>query len=214
MPVTSRPARGRAPAPRTLLATVILMLGITVAATGCGEGDPADRGETIRLVFPAGSSEAVDRGRTPPGIPDRIEAEVGDTLLVENRDSATQFISGFAVSPGQTMRIPLIREGTYLTNCSAHRDRSIEMVVSGNGAVAGTRARELFDSNGCAGCHTLAEAEAEGPVGPSLDEADLGVEAVRERIEQGGPTMPAYADRLTRAEIDELAEFVSGASRP
>ena len=95
---------------------------------GCGESDP-ESGATIRLVIPAGTSARLDAGKEVKAIPDRIDANVGDTLVVENRDSSTQFVSGFAVSPGQTMKNPLAREGTYLTNCSAHEDRSIKMVV-------------------------------------------------------------------------------------
>ena len=80
-------------------------------------------------MIPKGTSGRIEAGKPVKAIPDRIEGQVGDTLLIENRDTVTQFVSGFAVSPGQEVRIPLARPGTYTTNCSAHKDKSIEMVV-------------------------------------------------------------------------------------
>ena len=104
-----------------LLAALAILL-----PSGCGSGE---EGETIRLVIPPGTSAAIEAGKQVKAIPDRIEAHVGDTLYVVNRDSSTQFISGLAVSPGQKAEIPLNREGTFVTNCSAHQDRSIKLVV-------------------------------------------------------------------------------------
>ena len=106
-----------------------MLLLAAFALPGLGCGSEQEPGETIRLVLPAGASRDMEAGRPVKGIPNRIEARVGDTLVVENRDSATQFVSGFAISPGQTVKIPLSREGTYLTNCSVHRERNIKMVV-------------------------------------------------------------------------------------
>lgn len=209
-----RPGTSSALAGLAAVATVLLL-------AGCGGGESGDPGEMVKLVIPAGASEQVDAGESVAGIPDRIEAEVGDTLVVVNQDSSTQFISGFAVSPGQTMRIPLLREGTYLTNCSAHRDRSIRMVVrdpdgteaDGDDSDVAADA-ELFRSSGCAGCHVLSAADAKGPMGPDLDGRDLSPERIREVVEQGSGAMPAFAERLSDEEIDRLAGFVSAASRP
>jgi mono/diheme cytochrome c family protein len=83
--------------------------------------------------------------------------------------------------------------------------------TSGGGSNAA--AIQLFDDNGCAGCHTLSEADAQGPLGPELDGANLNVDEVRSQIENGGGSMPAFKDQLTQPEIDQLAEFVSEASQ-
>jgi len=132
LPRTSNSSARKGPAPwgrtRRVLAGLLLAALASLVLAACG-GSDENQGETVRLVIPAGTSKKVNAGKDVEGIPDRISANVGDTLVVENRDSSTQFISGFAISPGQTMKIPLLREGTYMTNCSAHRNRSIEMVV-------------------------------------------------------------------------------------
>jgi hypothetical protein len=112
-------------------AVVALLL---VAAAGyvlLGSGaDDARTGETVYLNIPANTSDLLDRGRDVPQIPDRLTGRVGDTLVIRNRDRATQVVAGYPISPGQTLRIPLNRAGSYETSCSAHRDDSIRMVIT------------------------------------------------------------------------------------
>lgn len=74
-------------------------------------------------------------------------------------------------------------------------------------------AASLFQSAGCAGCHTLAAADASGPVGPVLDGQDLSKSEVESQIRNGGGTMPSFDGRLSDKEIEELSVFVSSASR-
>lgn len=84
---------------------------------------------------------------------------------------------------------------------------------SGSGGGSTAAAVELFNDSGCAGCHTLSEAGAKGPLGPDLDGTPLSVDRVRDQIENGGGSMPSFKGRLTPDEIDQLAEFVSEASQ-
>ncbi len=92
--------------------------------------------------------------------------------------------------------------------------------------------RQLFASQGCAGCHTLADAGAQAATGPSLDGlAEIAEkrnprlslrEYVRESIVnpdvflvRGYPSgvMPAnYADQLTTREIETLVDYLVKAS--
>ena len=109
-------------------AVAITVALAAVIASGCGGSDP--EGETIRIEIPPNASRLVEEGRKVPGVPERIEGTVGDTLVIENRDSSTQFVAGYSISPGQTLRIPLNRAGDYVTNCSAHLDRSLTMSIS------------------------------------------------------------------------------------
>lgn len=114
----------------TLVAVLGVGLVILIILAGCGGASAPEQGETIRFTIPAGTTRLLEKGGTSSAIPEKITARVGDTMVVENRDEATQFIAGYSVSPGQTLKIPLNRSGDYITNCSAHRDRSIRMVVS------------------------------------------------------------------------------------
>ena len=110
-----------------------MVASITVAAAAvifAGCGGETREGETVRIDIPPNASKLVEQGKDVPGVPDRITGTVGDTLIIENRDSSTQFVAGYSISPGQTLRIPLNRAGNYETNCSAHEDKSLRMSIS------------------------------------------------------------------------------------
>ncbi len=67
---------------------------------------------------------------------------------------------------------------------------------------------QLFSDN-CASCHTLAAAGASGKVGPDLDQLQPGPDLVVSQVNNGGGAMPAFKGKLTDAQIQELATYVS-----
>ena len=67
----------------------------------------------------------------------------------------------------------------------------------------------VFNSAGCAACHTFEPAGATGMVGPNLDNINLTEAQVQRQVENGGGGMPAFKDRLSQAEIREVARFVA-----
>lgn len=85
--------------------------------------------------------------------------------------------------------------------------------ASGGDAAAGV---QVFNSAGCAGCHTLAAANANGAVGPNLDEALAGqsAEQIKEdivdpeaRITEGFPpgVMPTnYGQSISEEDLNNL----------
>ena len=77
-------------------------------------------------------------------------------------------------------------------------------------AVAATAAsgKEIFTSN-CGSCHTLADAGTSGATGPNLDDAAPDAATVKAYVRGGGGGMPAFGDKLSNAEIDAVAAYVS-----
>ena len=67
----------------------------------------------------------------------------------------------------------------------------------------------MFASAGCAGCHTLAAANASGNVGPNLDDLQPDFATVQQQVENGGGGMPAFSGDLSQEEIDAVARYVS-----
>lgn len=114
--------------PRSLATALIAAAAAAVILAGCGGADR--QGETVRIEIPPNASKLVAEGKDVPGVPDRIVGKVGDTLVIDNRDPSTQFVAGYSISPGQSLKIPLNRAGDYETNCSAHEDRSLRMSIS------------------------------------------------------------------------------------
>jgi hypothetical protein len=82
-------------------------------------------------------------------------------------------------------------------------------------AAAGTRprsGRELFLASGCGSCHVLAAAGTTGTYGPNLDDARPPRSLVAERVTWGKNAMPSFKGRLTAAEIERIADFVSSST--
>ena len=67
----------------------------------------------------------------------------------------------------------------------------------------------VFSDEGCGTCHTLGAAGSRGTIGPSLDARRPPVDRVVSQVREGGGAMPAYADRLSDAEIDAVAAYVT-----
>jgi mono/diheme cytochrome c family protein len=79
-------------------------------------------------------------------------------------------------------------------------------VATGGPAVNG---KQVFASAGCASCHTLKDAGATGTVGPDLDQLKPSKAAVARQVTNGGAVMPSFKGRLSAAQIQAVAGYVS-----
>ena len=69
--------------------------------------------------------------------------------------------------------------------------------------------KEIFSTANCGSCHTLADAGTSGAIGPNLDDAAPDAATVKAIVRGGGGGMPAFGDKLSNAEIDAVAAYVS-----
>jgi uncharacterized membrane protein len=69
--------------------------------------------------------------------------------------------------------------------------------------------KQLFETAGCASCHTLRDAGATGSVGPDLDAAKPSRALVIDRVTHGQGVMPPFASKLSAQQIGEIADYVS-----
>jgi mono/diheme cytochrome c family protein len=69
--------------------------------------------------------------------------------------------------------------------------------------------KQVFETAGCASCHTLADAGSNGQVGPNLDDAKPSKELVTERVTNGQGAMPPFKGQLTDDQIEAVAAYVS-----
>ncbi len=69
--------------------------------------------------------------------------------------------------------------------------------------------RAVFETAGCTGCHTLAEAGATGSVGPNLDQAKPPSTLVVQRVTNGDGVMPSFNGRMSPQQIAAVAAYVS-----
>jgi mono/diheme cytochrome c family protein len=68
--------------------------------------------------------------------------------------------------------------------------------------------KQVFETAGCKGCHTLADAGATGTVGPNLDDAKPDKDLVITRVTKGMGAMPPFAGQLTDQQIADVAAYV------
>jgi len=71
-----------------------------------------------------------------------------------------------------------------------------------------TAGKQVFETAGCKGCHTLADAGATGTVGPNLDDAKPDKDLVITRVTKGMGAMPPFAGQLTDQQIADVAAYV------
>jgi mono/diheme cytochrome c family protein len=71
-----------------------------------------------------------------------------------------------------------------------------------------TAGKQVFASAGCIGCHTLADANAHGTVGPNLDDAKPALSLVVTRVTQGAGAMPPFKGQLSSKQIADVAAYV------
>ena len=67
----------------------------------------------------------------------------------------------------------------------------------------------MFASAGCGGCHTLKAAGASGAHRPNLDSLKPDAGTVTAVVKSGSGAMPAFGGRLSGAEIQAVADYVS-----
>jgi mono/diheme cytochrome c family protein len=68
--------------------------------------------------------------------------------------------------------------------------------------------KQVFETAGCKGCHTLRDAGATGTVGPNLDQAKPPLSLVVTRVTKGAGAMPSFKGQLSDKQIANVAAYV------
>lgn len=68
-------------------------------------------------------------------------------------------------------------------------------------------------SPACAVCHTLRDAQADGSIGPDLNELQPGSDQVRAVLRDGSGAMPSFEGQLTPEQLEAVIAYVVWASR-
>jgi len=84
-------------------------------------------------------------------------------------------------------------------------------VAAADGADAGKQLFVKDASPPCAICHALADADATGAIGPSLDELKPDVDRVVKAVKTGIGQMPAFS-QLSNEQVQAIARYVARAS--
>ena len=69
--------------------------------------------------------------------------------------------------------------------------------------------KTIFLEQGCAACHTLADAKSYGEMGPNLNQIKPDIARVINTVTNGIGVMPPYEGVLSTQEIEAVAHYVS-----
>ena len=220
----------------------VLGAGLAAAAllaAGCGTGGVANAGQapdlnagqqmfkqscgschTLQAAGTAGTigpnldnSFAVSRQE---GFSDNsIENVVLDQIRLGSGPIATYTTShnGKGLTPQPQMPADIVK-GQDAVNVAAYVASVAGTSTSGGSSFAslGTNGEAIFKGAGCAGCHTLGAAGSTGTIGPNLDQLKPSMSIVVTQVTNGGAVMPAFKGKLTSAQIQAVAKYVSSSA--
>jgi mono/diheme cytochrome c family protein len=94
---------------------------------------------------------------------------------------------------------------------SSSSSSSAQSTSTGSAQSASAQGKQIFTSN-CGGCHTIADAGTNGQVGPNLDDLKPAKAVVVRQVNNGGGQMPSFKGKLSDAQINAVATYVSSAA--
>jgi mono/diheme cytochrome c family protein len=211
----------------------------TLALSGCGTGGFTSGGNqgagkqyfakqcgTCHTLADAGTA-----GRIGPNLDDafaqaRADGMKQSTFAQVVHDQIlfpiTSPSSGSPGMPGPNTTLPLCSKVTGGGFCVDSQEQAASDIAAYVGSVAGTGAvaapapgggaksgKQVFQTAGCANCHTLADAGSTGNVGPNLDQARPPKSLVLMRVTNGMGAMPSFKGTLSPEQIKAVADYVS-----
>jgi mono/diheme cytochrome c family protein len=169
------------------------------------------------------------QGRTGPDLDAAFRTALSDGM---NRDTVQGIVHDQILNPRKNSAMPAeLVSGEDAEDVAAYvafaaaRAGEDEGALAQAGLAGATTGEQIFTAAGCAGCHTLAKANANGTIGPSLDEVAaaageqegspedyvreslLDPDAVVEEGFQSG-VMPSYEGRLDDEQLQTLVEYL------
>jgi mono/diheme cytochrome c family protein len=212
-----------------LLAVALSGLVVGLTSTGCGtESADSTRGRML-FIQKCGTCHQLAQAGTKAQVgPDLDRAFAAARQVGFDSDTVEGIVSNQIEHPrsqgiteyGPGMPADLVT-GQDRINVSAYVAKWAGVPGAAPPRVPGGPGAQVFANNGCAGCHTLAEAQAGGTVGPNLDQSipDQSKATIEEsivepdaKIAQGYPpnVMPSnYEQIIPQAELKELVGFLA-----
>ena len=215
------------------------LAAVAVLAAGCGTGGVASAGgppdtQSGQQLFTAncGSchtlSAAGTSGTIGPNLDNAFAADVKQGFpesAIENAVLDQIRLGSGELATYSTGKLGSFKVGTPMPANIVTGQDAIDVAayvasVAGQGgfstgggfASLGTDGAAIFKGAGCAGCHTLSAAGATGTIGPNLDQLKPSTSVVAHQVMVGGGAMPAFQGKLTRAQIQAVAKYVSSSA--
>jgi mono/diheme cytochrome c family protein len=218
---------------RPLLAALVAA-AIALPLAACGRDEPDLSNGKAMFTQKCGSCHALTRagtqGQTGPNLDDAFRAALAKGM---NRDTVEGIVHKQILHPRANSVMPAgLVEGQDADDVAAYVAFAAQRPGEDQGALAqaglagATTGEQIFTAAGCAGCHELAKAGANGTIGPSLDDLKssgdikgnpedyvkqslLDPDAVVAQGFQAG-VMPSFEGKLTDKQIQALVDYLLG----
>jgi mono/diheme cytochrome c family protein len=215
------------PNPIRLLLALAAVPAVALAASGCGTSSAdEERGRTLFVQKCGVCHEMAQAGTTAQIGPNLDDAFAAARAVGEDEDTIEGITAAQIEYPRPSTSNPAasmpadIVTGQDLEDVAAYVGMYAGVPGAAPPKVPGGPGAQVFASNGCGGCHTLAAAKSGGVTGPNLDEVlpgqsaatiDQSIVEPNAKIAQGFPpnVMPAnYGDTLTPKEVEDLVQYL------
>ena len=218
---------------RNTVTSLLVTATAVLSLAACGRDEPDLSNGKAMFVEKCGSCHVLGRaGTAGPTGPDLDAAFRSAIASGMNRDPVQGVVHDQILNPRKNSQMPAelvtgedAKDVAAYVAFAAARTGEDEGQLAQAGLANATSPEQIFTAAGCAGCHTLAKANATGTQGPSLDELVQSAaqangspeEYVRESILdpdaevaegfQAG-LMPSYEGRLTDEQLQTLVEYL------
>jgi mono/diheme cytochrome c family protein len=213
----------------TALSLLAAAIALPLAACGRDEADLSNG--KAQFTQKCGRCHILGRagtgGRTGPDLDAAFRAALADGM---NRETVEGIVHRQILHPNSKMPAEIVtgddaKDVAAYVGFAAARSGEDQGALAQAGLAGARTGEQIFTAAGCAGCHTLAKANANGTVGPSLDDLAQAAEGqdgspedfVRESILdpdavvaegfQAGVMQPFEGD-LTDEQLQALVEYL------
>ena len=212
-------------------AVSLLAAAIALPLAACGRDEPDLSNGKALFTERCGSCHILGRagtqGRTGPDLDAAFRTALADGM---NRETVEGIVNRQILHPNSKMPAEIVtgddaRDVAAYVGFAAARSGEDQGALAQAGLAGAKTGDQIFTAAGCAACHTLAKANANGTVGPSLDDLAQVAEGqggspeefVRQSIldpdaevAQGfqSGVMPAFEGRLTDEQVNALVQYL------
>lgn len=113
-----------------LLGALAMLAALGVLAAQVIDARRPPSPKTYRYVVPAGTAAKLAAGERLDLMPARLDVRVGDSLVIENRDTKAQQVGPYLVGAGQTLRQRFEDPGTIRGTCTVNGAGTVTIVVT------------------------------------------------------------------------------------
>jgi len=112
-----------------LVISFVFVFAFSEIAYALTQSAPDRAPQEIALVIPAGTAEKVAAGETEPSIPQEMSFVQGDTLIVQNDDTADHQLGPLFIPAGSRASLPLQKASNFEYDCSFQPDQLFGITV-------------------------------------------------------------------------------------